>query len=393
MMFASRCGLTIDLSQLPGDTLGKLFNEELGAIAQVKTTDLQSTLKQLQTTLGKSCVAVVGKPTKLQQISISDGGQVVYRNDRIQCEQWWADTSYQIQRLRDNPAMADQEFETIKNNSDPGLSPKVTFKLSEHSYKPRPKVAILREQGVNGQTEMAAAFDRAGFKCVDVHLNDLMTSSLSLDDFVGLVACGGFSYGDVLGAGEGWAKTILFDNALRQQFAEFFSRPDSFSLGVCNGCQMLAGLKEIIPGAEIWPKFLKNQSEQFEARVVLTQINDSPSVFFKDMVGSYLPIPVAHGEGRASFVSEAEASKAIKLKLIPMQYVSNDHKVTKLYPTNPNGSVEGIAAMTTPDGRATIMMPHPERAFMTQQLSWHPETWETNSPWLQLFQNARIWVN
>jgi phosphoribosylformylglycinamidine synthase len=393
MAFASRCGLDIDISNLSGNVLGKLFNEELGAVIQVKASHTQPILEKLQDVLGKDGVCTIGKPTKNQQVRITENGQLVYQNSRAELEQFWAETSYQIQSLRDNPTTSAQEFAAIKSDADSGLVPKVTFKPVVHNYKAKPKVAIFREQGVNGQVEMAAAFDRAGFTSVDVHLNDLLKNTVSLDDFVGLAACGGFSYGDVLGAGEGWAKTILFDKKLHDKFSEFFARENTFSLGVCNGCQMLAALKELIPGADIWPKFLKNKSEQFEARLTLTKVNESPSLFFKGMAGSYLPIPVAHGEGRVAFASDKQAQQAIVNKLVPMQYVDSNHEVTEQYPSNPNGSLYGITALTTPDGRATIMMPHPERAFMTRQLSWHPKTWGPDSPWLNLFQNAREWCS
>jgi phosphoribosylformylglycinamidine synthase len=239
---------------------------------------------------------------------------------------------------------------------------------------------------------MAAAFDLAGFISVDVHLNDLLSSKVDLADFAGLAICGGFSYGDVLGAGEGWAKSILFNKGLRESFKTFFERPDTFSLGVCNGCQMLANLKELIPGAENWPRFLKNSSEQFEARLVSVQINESPSVFFKGMAGSIVPIATAHGEGRAQFEDNKILQQSLDQKLVSMQYVDNFGKVTKQYPYNPNGSENGITALTTPDGRATILMPHPERVFLTKQLSWHPAQWGEHSPWFKMFQNAREWV-
>lgn len=334
----------------------------------------------------------LGSPTDGQKVVISHDGEVVYENTRAQLETWWSETSYRVQRLRDNADCADQEYKKITDNSDLGLSSKPTAKLLVNSYSSRPKVAIFREQGVNGHVEMAAAFDKAGFTSVDVHLNDIVSGLVSLDDFVGLVACGGFSYGDVLGAGEGWAKTILSHEDLRAKFSRFFVRKNTFTLGVCNGCQMLSALKELIPGAETWPKFLKNKSEQFEARLVMTYINDSPSIFFKGMSGSYLPVPVAHGEGRAVFDSVQQADDALKSKLAPMQYTDGSSNVTEQYPANPNGSYGGITALTTPDGRATIMMPHPERAFMTRQLSWHPSDWGSDSPWLRIFQNSRKWV-
>ena len=389
MAFASRCGLQLDLSGLTGIALEKLFNEELGAVIQVRKSDAEAVLKAF----GNSAKNI-GRPTKEQQIIIKDGSEI-YRNSRAQLESWWSDTSYHIQKLRDNSAAADQEYAAIQDDKDPGLTPvptSVYTKVYTLPDKARPKVAIFREQGVNGQIEMAAAFDRAGFTSVDVHLNDIISNTINLDDFVGLAACGGFSYGDVLGAGEGWAKSILFNDDLRTKFSKFFTRPDTFSLGVCNGCQALAALKELIPGADNWPAFLKNTSEQFEARVVMTEILDSPSIFFKGMSGARLPIPVAHGEGRAKFSSPKDAQKALDNRLVSLQYIDNYGIMSERYPSNPNGSPQGITALTTPDGRATILMPHPERAFQSRQLSWHPADWGPDSPWLQIFHNARTWV-
>lgn len=382
MAFASRCGLDIDLSALNGATLEKLFSEELGAVIQVKKSEAKSVL----TALGNSATAI-GQPTKKQTITISDGVEI-YSNTRAQLEEWWSSTSYQLQKLRDNPESADQEFASISDDKNPGLSAKVTALPTDKKYADRPKVAIFREQGVNGQIEMAAAFDRAGFTSIDVHLNDILSGLINLDDFVGLAACGGFSYGDVLGAGEGWAKSILFNQGLRGCFKKFFEREDTFSLGVCNGCQALAALKELIPGAGNWPIFQKNASEQFEGRLAMTEILETPSIFFKGMAGSRLPIPVAHGEGRAEFQDTTQAKNA----LVVMRYIDNYGKPTETYPANPNGSPDGITALTTGDGRATILMPHPERAFQTKQLSWHPEEWGDDSPWLKMFQNARAWV-
>jgi phosphoribosylformylglycinamidine synthase len=384
MSVASRCGLELNLAELPGSTLEKLFNEELGVVLQIRKSDIDL----FKSRFSKQ-IYYLGQSTKQQNIIIKDG-ELNYTNTRAQLEQWWADTSYQIQKLRDNPDSAEQEFAAISDDTDPGLSPKPASYTKEYTkmYATRPKVAIFREQGVNGHIEMAAAFDKAGFTSVDVHLNDIISGKHQLDDFVGLAACGGFSYGDVLGAGEGWAKTILFNTDLRNKFKEFFERPDTFSLGVCNGCQALAALKELIPGADNWPTFLRNESEQFEARVVMTQINETPSIFFKDMTGSILPIPVAHGEGKAQFANNDQAKAAI----IAMQFVDSHDKVTQAYPANPNGSPDGITALTTPDGRATILMPHPERVFQTRQLSWHPADWGPDSPWLKIFQNARAWV-
>lgn len=386
MAFASRCGLQIDLAHLPGDLLGKLFTEELGAVVQVKKAD------EAEVVAAFSSATTVGYPISRQDIIIHDNGAVVYQNTRPQLESWWAETSYQIQKRRDNPDGAEQEYSAIQDATDPGISPVVPFAALGDHYETRPKVAIFRDEGVNGQIEMAAAFDRAGFTSVDVHLNDIIAGKVNLADFVGLAACGGFSYGDVLGAGEGWAKTILFHNDLRAQFKAFFERQDTFSLGVCNGCQMLSALKEIIPGAENWPTFLQNTSERFEARLVSVRINESPSIFFSDMADAVLPVPIAHGEGRAEFADNSTQSHAQATNTIVAQYVDNKGEVTEQYPLNPNGSPAGITALTTPSGRVTIMMPHPERAFLSRQLSWHPSDWATDSPWMRMFQNARQWV-
>lgn len=387
MAFASRTGLQLDLKALPGTTLEKLFNEELGAVIQVKDSDVAIVLEQFG-----ELAQVIGKVDETQEISITDGS-TNYTSTRIDLEKLWSKTSYTIQSLRDNPESADQEFAEISNNQNHGLNSKLTFEVSSKQYTTRPKVAIFREQGVNGQVEMAAAFDRAGFKAVDVHLNDLLSGKHKLADFVGLAAGGGFSYGDVLGAGEGWAKSVLFRSELRQMFEEFFARLDTFTFGACNGCQMLSGLKELIPGAENWPSFLKNTSEQFEARVVLTKINKTPSIMFEGLEGSRLQVPVAHGEGRAVFDSPTDKSKSIDNNLVVAQYVDSKGEITETYPANPNGSEQGITALTTPDGRATILMPHPERAFQSRQLSWHPDNWGPDSPWMQIFYNARDWVD
>ena len=387
MAFTSRCGLELDVSKLKGSSLDKLFNEELGVVIQVQRSDTDEILKSFG-----HHATVIGMPVKDQSIVISDDGKEIYRNTRAQLESLWGDTSYRLQKLRDNPESAEQEFSAVQDDKDPGLSPKLTFEPLNKKYTGKPKVAIFREQGVNGYLEMAAAFDKAGFTSVDVHLSDIMNGRVNLDDFVGLAVGGGFSYGDVLGAGEGWAKSILLNGKLRATFKKFFERPDTFSFGACNGCQMLAALKDIIPGAESWPVFLANTSEQFEARVVTVQVNDSPSVLLKDMAGSHIPVPVAHGEGRVAFTSEQDRQMAEKDNLIAMQYVDNYGKVTETYPSNPNGSPDGITSLTTLDGRATILMPHPERAFQTRQLSWHPPEWGPDSPWFRIFQNARAWV-
>ncbi len=387
MMFASRIGLEVNIDALLGSPLEALFNEELGVVVQVNKNDVA----RLQAEFGQAAYDI-GTVSKAQTLRIYKDGKTLYQNTRAQLELWWAETSYVIQGLRDNKASADQEYGLIRDDADSGISPVVPFKPSARKFSVRSKIAVFREQGVNGQVEMAAAFDRAGFLAVDVHLEDLVQRRVSLQDFKGLVACGGFSYGDVLGAGEGWAKSILFNRALATSFGEFFARKDTFSLGVCNGCQMLSALKELIPGAELWPRFLRNTSERFEARLVTVEIQKSPSIFLEGMEGARLPVPVAHGEGRAVFAAKEQMQQAHKQRLVAARYVDNGGNPTETYPLNPNGSQDGLTGFTTPDGRATIMMPHPERAFLSRQLSWHPANWGVESPWMQMFRNARTWV-
>jgi len=296
--------------------------------------------------------------------------------------------------LRDDPACAQEEFDRILDADDPGLSAILTFDPSEDVAAPfigvgaRPGIAVLREQGVNGQVEMAAAFDRAGFDAHDVHMSDLVSGRVSLAAFKGFAAGGGFSYGDVLGAGAGWAKAILFTARLRDDFGEFFARGDTFALGLCNGCQMMSRLRELIPGAQHWPQFVRNRSEQFEARLVMAEVMPGPSLFFAGMSGSRIPIVTAHGEGRAAFDSPQAKQRA----LVALRFVDNRGAATEVYPLNPNGSPGGATGFTTRDGRFTILMPHPERVFRTVQLSWHPEGWGEDSPWMRLFRNARKWV-
>jgi phosphoribosylformylglycinamidine synthase len=319
----------------------------------------------------------------------------LYRARRSVLRALWSETTHALQRLRDDPACADEEQAYRSDASDPGLRMRVTFDPAQNaaaSLLTRPKVAVLREQGVNGQTEMAAAFDRAGFGAVDVHMSDLADGRASLRDFVGFVACGGFSYGDVLGAGEGWAKAILFNPALREMFGEFFARKETFALGVCNGCQMMSNLNELIPGAEHWPRFVQNRSERFEARVPLVEITDSPSVLFRGMAGSRLPIPVAHGEGRAELRHPTDLDRLLARGLVCARYVDHRGQVTERYPFNPSGSPRGVTALTTPDGRVTILMPHPERAFRSVQWSYRPSGLGEDSPWMRLFRNARTFV-
>ncbi|MDG1462744.1 MAG: phosphoribosylformylglycinamidine synthase subunit PurQ, partial [Gammaproteobacteria bacterium] len=304
--------------------------------------------------------------------------------------------SYLMQAERDNPDSAKEAYEALLDEKDPGLSPKLTFDPQEDitasfiGNAARPKVAILREQGVNSFQEMAAAFDRAGFEPVDYHMSEILAGTHSLDDCKGLVACGGFSYGDVLGAGGGWAKSILFNPQARDEFEGFFNRDDSFALGVCNGCQMLANLAEIIPGTEHWPRFVTNLSEQFEARLSMVEVQESSSIFLDGMAGSRLMIATSHGEGRAEFASDTDIADLGSR--VAIRYVDNYGQQTSTYPANPNGSPEGIAGICSNDGSVTAFMPHPERVFRTLQHSWHPEDWGEDGPWLRMFRNARVFV-
>ena len=396
MAFAGRSGLSIELDSLEGDSLSILFNEELGAVIQVKNESAESILAEFDS-LGIAAHPI-GELNSLDTIRISRGGQLLFGQSRAELQEHWSRTSYHIASRRDNIDCVEQEFNRIASQ-DPGLSASLTYDPAEDICAPyiqsgvRPKIAILREQGVNSHLEMAAAFDRAGFSAIDVHMSELLAQQRSLDEFVGLVACGGFSYGDVLGAGEGWAKTILFNSQLRDQFQHYFHRPETFSLGVCNGCQMLSNLKQLIPGAELWPRFVRNLSEQFEARFSLVKIEASPSIFLRDMAGSYMPIAVSHGEGRAEFVDQAALSELKQSGQIALRYLENNLSVATQYPANPNGSPEGITGVTSADGRATLMMPHPERVYRTVLNSWHPDDWAEDSGWMRLFRNARIFVD
>jgi phosphoribosylformylglycinamidine synthase len=339
---------------------------------------------------------VIGHPNAKGEVRFVLNGKPVLAEKRSALHQAWSEVTHEIQRMRDNPLCADQEYERIADGADPGLAASLTFDPRADvaapyiARGPRPKVAVLREQGVNGQMEMAAAFDRAGFAAFDVHMSDIIAGRVALSGFQGMAACGGFSYGDVLGAGEGWAKSILFNPRARDEFEAFFGRGDSFALGACNGCQMMSNLKDIIPGASNWPHFERNASEQYEARLALVELQATPSLFFKGMEGSRIPIATAHGEGRAVFAS-AGAMDACRY-LVAARFVDNRGAVTETYPYNPNGSPQGIASVTTPDGRFTILMPHPERVFRTVLLSWHPRKWGEDSPWMRMFRNARVWI-
>ncbi len=393
MSFASHIGLDIRLDECQGDDLGILFNEELGALVQVRRADLADIFVQCDDA-GLSSVHEVARLNTSGSINITRGKTTLFSENAIALRRIWSETTYQMQKLRDNPACAQQEYDRTLDAKDAGLHAKLTYDLNENVapalLKSRPKMAILREQGVNGQVEMAAAFDRAGFAAVDVHMSDIISGRVKLADFKGVAACGGFSYGDVLGAGEGWAKSILFNPRARDEFEAFFKRDDTFALGVCNGCQMMSNLHEIIPGAEHWAHFARNQSEQFEARFVMVEVQQTPSILFDGMAGSRMPIVVSHGEGYADFGNSKKLKAA--QPLVTLRYVDHAGKATETYPLNPNGSPQGITGLTTPDGRFSIMMPHPERVIRAVQNSWYPREWQENGAWLRMFQNARKWV-
>ena len=402
MAFAGHTGVDIDISKLSGDDLSVLFNEELGAVIQIRESDVDAIHKVFAEFGILDLCTDIGRINNEDQIRFSRNDDVVLENSRTYYRTVWAETTLKMQSLRDNTECAEQEHSLKFDTEDPGLNTELTFDINEDIVsqliandavnETNPKVAILREQGVNSHVEMAAAFDRAGFITIDVHMSDVLAGRVDLNDFKGLVACGGFSYGDVLGAGEGWAKSILFNDNAREMFKAFFHREDTFSLGVCNGCQMLSNLKEIIPGAELWPHFVQNKSERFEARFSLVEIQESPSILFKGMEGSRMPIAVSHGEGHAEFASEDAIADANDSGTVSVRYVDNYGHVTETYPCNPNGSPDGITSLTTQDGRVTIMMPHPERVFRTVANSWHPDEWLEDSPWVRMFRNARKFV-
>ncbi|SFR78745.1 phosphoribosylformylglycinamidine synthase [Marinobacter daqiaonensis] len=401
MAFAGRAGIDVRLDGLAegADQFAReLFNEELGAVIQVRREDTPFVLQQFSGAGLGEHTSVVGTLNDEDRIRFGFEGRSLIDEPRAELQRLWSETSYRIQGLRDNAECARQEFENFLDVGNPGLHAELTFDPQEDVAAPyintgvRPKVAVLREQGVNGQVEMAAAFDRGGFEAVDVHMSDLLSGRVTLEGFRSLVACGGFSYGDVLGAGEGWAKSILFNTRVREQFAAFFERRDTLALGVCNGCQMLSNLHELIPGTEGWPRFVRNQSEQFEARLVMVEVQESPSVFFDGMAGARMPIAVAHGEGRTEFASADRLASLNDSGQIALRYVDNRGEVTERYPYNPNGSDGGITGVSSKDGRVTIMMPHPERVFRTAQYSWHPEQWGEDGPWLRMFRNARKWL-
>jgi phosphoribosylformylglycinamidine synthase len=419
MAFAGRAGITVNLDILVtegehasdwGDsknwasqvdvrrndlTLRALFAEELGAVIQVRADEKSEAMNVLREHGLGACSHIIGKLNDRHVIEFTRDAKVIYQQARTVLHRYWGETSWRIARLRDNPACADAEFDRLLDETDPGISPKISFDMAENIAAPyiasgvRPRVAILREQGVNSHVETAYVMHKAGFEAVDVHMSDLIAGRAHLKDFKGLIAVGGFSYGDVLGAGEGWSKTILFNPLLSDQFSQFFARSDSFGLGICNGCQMMSSLKSIIPGAEHWPKFTRNVSEQFEARFAMVEVLDSPSIFFKEMRGTQAPIAVSHGEGFANFAHTGN-EQAVQAAL---RFVDNRGQPTETYPLNPNGSPSGITSVTTTDGRFTVMMPHPERVFRSVINSWHPDGWGEDGPWMRMFRNARRWAN
>lgn len=398
MAFAAHTGITVDLDVLGKDTAAVLFNEELGAVIQVRHCDTEDVLAVLLEAGLASCSHVIGELNDDDRIIFRHQQQEVLAESRVDLQRAWSETSYRMQSLRDNPECAQEEYDRLLDTENPGLHVQASFDIDEDVAAPyinrgvRPQIAVLREQGVNGQLEMAAAFDRAGFAASDVHMSDIISGKVSLKDFQGLAACGGFSYGDVLGAGEGWAKSILFNPRARDEFEAFFQRSDSFGLGVCNGCQMMSNLHPLIPGAEHWPHFVRNHSEQFEARLSMVEVLKSPSIFLQGMEGSRLPVAVSHGEGRAEFREGHSGEEVLRKHLATLRFVDNYGDPTEIYPSNPNGSPLGISGLTTGDGRFTIMMPHPERVFRSVQYSWHPDEWGEDAPWMRMFRNARVWV-
>ncbi len=390
MAFAGHTGINVDINS--NDLIASLFNEELGAVIQIKKEHEES-VKQtfVDAGLNEQAIQSVAVLNNNYKFNLKHNAEDILSSEVDELHQKWSATSYQIQALRDNPECAKQEFDLISDKNNNGLFLETSFELDANPIAnintgAKPKMAILREQGVNGQIEMAAAFDRAGFECIDIHMQDLIDGQITLESFNGLVACGGFSYGDVLGAGGGWAKTILYNDTLSKMFETFFNRTDTFSLGVCNGCQMMSQLRDLIPGASSWPDFLRNQSEQFEARLVMVEVMESPSILFKDMAGSKIPVVVAHGEGRISnLASNAQAS---------LRFIDNSGITTQSYPLNPNGSENGLTGFSNEDGRISIMMPHPERVFLSKQFSSLSPAWNNEySPWMKMFLNARNWLD
>jgi phosphoribosylformylglycinamidine synthase len=398
MAFAGRCGLHIDISNAGADATSTLFAEELGGVVQVASNNINNVLQVIEKHNLSNCFHAIGSTQSDDRIDVVHGGENIFSDSLVELRRAWSKTTYHMQKLRDNPLAAQQEYDSILDNARPSLFSQLSFKTDDDVAAPainrgaKPRIAILREQGVNGQVEMAAAFNKAGFEAVDVHMSDLLSGDTDLKDFRGLAACGGFSYGDVLGAGEGWAKSILYNPRTLDQFSGFFERSDSFGLGVCNGCQMMSNLHSIIPGADHWPHFVKNQSEQYEARVAMVEVMQSDSILLQGMQGSKMPIVVAHGEGRAEFRSE-NATQLLDDRSVCLRYIDRNGDPTEIYPANPNGSAQGLTGFTNRDGRFTIMMPHPERVFRAVQNSWQADDWGEDSPWMRIFRNARVWVD
>ncbi|MEO7557723.1 MAG: phosphoribosylformylglycinamidine synthase [Gammaproteobacteria bacterium] len=395
MAFAGHTGVSVQIDALGDDATAALFCEELGAVLQVRRSETKGVSSLLhEAGLGVHS-HIIGTLNRDDDIVFTRNDRKILADTRINFQRAWSETSYRMQALRDNPDCAQQEYDALLDAADPGLNATLSFDPHDDIAAPfiakgaRPHIAILREQGVNGQVEMAAALDRAGFACFDVHMSDILEGRVVLRGFQGIVAGGGFSFGDVLGAGRGWANSILFNGRARDEFSAFFARTDSFALGVCNGCQMISHLHELIPGTEIWPLFARNASEQFEARFSLVDVPASPSLFLAGMAGSRLPIAIAHGEGRAEFRAGATAQQALEAGIVALRWADNYGRPTETYPANPNGSALGIAGLTTPDGRFTVMMPHPERVFRSVANSWHPDDWKEDGPWMRMFRNAR----
>ncbi len=397
MMFSGHLGIDITIDGLGDDFVSALFSEELGAVIQLRASDVEKANAILATHSLDDCSHILGRVIKENTCLIKHADKILINQSRIPLQRIWSETSYRMQTLRDNPSCAKSAYDSILNSQDKGLSTSLTFDINDDISAPfinktKPRIAVLREQGVNGHIEMAAAFDRAGFDAIDVHMSDILAGRTTLGSFQGVAACGGFSYGDVLGAGRGWASSILFNARAKEVFSDFFHRDDSFALGVCNGCQMMSHLRELIPGAQHWPSFERNDSEQFEARLVMVEVAESPSIFMSGMAGSRLPVVVSHGEGRAEWANTNQAKQVTDNRLVSLSYIDNQGDVTNTYPANPNGSPLGITGLTTNDGRFTIMMPHPERVFRASQMSWHPSDWQEDSPWMRIFRNARVWL-
>jgi phosphoribosylformylglycinamidine synthase len=394
MALASRCGIDVEMSGWGENSLSALFSEELGAVVQIRAEQRAAFLDVLEDHDLRPLAHYVGHPRNRKRVKLWLGGESIARWPWSELMAAWSETSYAMQARRDNPESARAEYQWRCDDGDPGITPKLTFDPAADiaatyiAIGVRPRVAIMRDQGVNGQVEMAAAFTRAGFDAYDVHMTDLQSGRHRLHDFAGFAACGGFSYGDVLGAGRGWATSILYHPKLRDEFAAFFADPAKFALGACNGCQMLAALKEIIPGAEAWPSFERNASEQYEARLATLEVLDTASIFLRGMAGSRIPVVVAHGEGRAQFAQSGD----IKRAGVCLRYVDNHGKPTEAFPLNPNGSPKGVTGVSAANGRVLALMPHPERVFRSVQMSWAPREWGEDSPWMRMFRNARVWV-